>query len=163
MDNALKNDPEVEVKNTLSEKCKGIKTFEELTAFLNDVAENYNVGYGSCVVAIGQAALATANYLAGKFGITGFQASYVTWEFIDGWTDIGKEVGAKILDYDKMLYPRYGYIFEKTISKSCWEALQKKAKEKLEKDQYLTHPVVIEHWQSIADGNIPFGYVLKDD
>lgn len=43
MDNALKNDPEVEVKNTLSEKCKGIKTFEELTAFLNDVAENYNV------------------------------------------------------------------------------------------------------------------------
>lgn len=82
MDNKFTNDPEFEVKEELQKKRKEIGSFEELTAFLKDVSDNYNVGYGSSVRAIGQAALATTEYLAKQFGITGFQASCVTWEFI---------------------------------------------------------------------------------
>lgn len=163
MSDIFENDNEAEVRATLSEKRKEIKTFDELTEFIKDVSEHYNIGYGSCVAAIGQAALAAADYVAGKFGITGFQTGCVTWEFISGWTNIGKDVGAKILNYDKMLYPRYNNEFEKTISKSCWENLQKKAKENLEAyTNYAQHDVIV-HWQSIVDGNVPFGYTVKDD
>lgn len=153
MIDTFEKDPESEVRHTLSERRKKIENFEDLTAFLKDVSENCNIGYGS----------AAADYIADKFGITGFQASCILWEFINGWTNIGKKTGAKILDYDKMLFPQYDYAFEKVISKACWEALQKEAKKLLETSQERAALNVVEHWQSIVDGNIPFGYTLKNE
>ncbi len=69
--NNLTKDPEFEVIKELQEKRKSIESFEELTAFLKDVSDNYNIGYGTCVRAIGQAVLATAKYFSRQFGITG--------------------------------------------------------------------------------------------
>lgn len=158
-----KESREFEVKAELQEKRKGIESFDDLTAFLKDVSKNYNTGYGECVRAVGQAILATARYLAREFGITGFQASCITWEFISEWTDIGDEVGAKILDYDLMLYPQNEDIFQKVISRETWENLQKAAKARLDHDMHGACGGVIDHWRSIAAGNIPFGYIVKDD
>lgn len=157
---------EFELRDELVKKRKEIKTFEDLTAFLKHVEENCNCGYGEAPRAMAQACLAVAWYLSGKFGITGFQAGFVMWDFIFGWTHTHNQTSLKIVDYDDMLYPQYRDKFEKTITPSVWESVQKEAKKRLDEDGnlgYYAHPAVRAHWQSIIDGKVPFGYVVKDD
>lgn len=155
---------EFDIRTELQEKRKNINSFEELTAFLKDVEENYNCGYGETPRAMAQAALAVAWYLSGKFGITGFQANFVMWDFIRDWMYRNNQTGLKIIDYDNMLYPQYDYKFEKTIAPSTWESIQEAAKKELETDRgYSLHPKVREHMESIVAGNIPFGYTVKED
>lgn len=155
---------EFEVRDTLHEKRKEIKTFDDLTAFLKDVTENYNIGYGEAPRAMAQAALATAWFLSGEFGITGFQAGFVMWDFIRDWMFRDNKCGMKLVDYDDMLYPQYEYKFQKTISSSTWEEIQAAAKELLnEHADHPAHPAVMAYWQSIVDGKVPFGYVVSDD
>lgn len=153
---------EFEVKEQLEKERKDIESFDDLVAFLQRVKDNCNTGYGTAPRAIAQAALAVAWYLASDFGITGFQAGCVMWDFIRDWMYSGNECGMRIINYDDMLYPQYDDKFDKTISRDVFEALQKIAKKKLEESEYA-HPNVINHWKSIVDGNVPFGYVIKED
>lgn len=141
----VENSREFEVKEQLEKERKDIKSFNDLVAFLQRVKDNCNTGYGTAPRAIAQAALATAWYLASDFGITGFQAGFVMWDFIRDWQYSSNECGMKIVDYDSMLYPQYDYRFEKTISKNTFEALQEKAKKLLE-DKSYAHPDVVNHW-----------------
>ena len=67
-----------------------------------------------------------------------------------------------LIDYTKMLYPQYNYKFEKTISTSTWEYLQKETKKKIEETPDA-NVNVIAHWKSIVNGTIPFGYKISDD
>ena len=154
---------EFDIRDELREKRKNIETFEDLTAFLKDVEDRYNVGYGSAPRAIAQATAAVAWYLASKFGITGFQAGFVMWDFIRDWMYTNNKCGLKIIDYDNMLYPQYGDRFEKIITDDTWNGLQEQAKKNL--DEYengrSAHPEVVAHWKSIVDGTIPFDYRLK--
>lgn len=152
---------EFEVRDELASRRKNIKTLEELTEFIKDVEENYNYDYGVAPRSIAQAILAIGDYLASKMGITGFQASCVLWDFIMDWQYPYNKCGLKIINYDDMLYPQYDHKFDKTISDSVWTALQEQAKQELEKAGYA-HPSVVAHWQSIADGNVPFGYTVKN-
>lgn len=154
---------EFDIRDELQEKRKNIKSFEDLTAFLKDVEEHYNCGYGEAPRAMAQASLAVAWYLARKFGITGFQAGFVMWDFIRDWEFRCNQCGLKIVDYDNMLYPQYDYKFEKTITPDTWYALQTAAKKNLEDHlENPAHPRVQEHWQSIVDGKVPFGYTVKE-
>ena len=152
---------EFEVKAELEKKREDIKSFDDLISFLQNVKDNYNSCYGEAPRAIAQALLATAWYLASEFGITAFQAGFVMWDFIKDWLFDDNECGMKLIDYDNMLYPQYEYKFEKHLTRSTYEALQKKARENLEKDK-IVHPSVREHWQSIADGHVPFGYTVVE-
>ena len=155
---------EFEMRDYLAEKRKDIETIDDLADFLRYIEENCNYDYGVAPRSIAQAALTTAYYLSGKFGITGFQAGFVMWDFIRGWLYTSNKAGLKIVDYDDMLYPQYGYKFEKTISKNVWESIQKAAKERLEEDPgSYVHPDVKAHWQSIVDGKVPFGYQVVED
>lgn len=156
-------DEEFNAREELREKCKKIKTFDDLVAFLKEVEENYNAGYGTAPRAIAQAALAVGWYLSSKFGITGFQASFVMWDFVRDWSKSDNKTGLKLVDYDEMLYPQYDYKFEKTISKSTWKELQKTAKEKLDNADKYVHPSVKAHWENIVNGIIPFGYMVTED
>ena len=149
---------EFEVKAQLENERKNIKSFDDLVSFLERVKDTCNTGYGTAPRAIAQAALATAWYLSTEFGITGFQAGCAMWDFIRDWNYSTNECGMKIVDYDTMLYPQYAYKFEKTISKDTFEALQKAAKKNIEKYNGNANSSVIAHWQSIVDGNVPFGY-----
>lgn len=149
---------EFEVKAQLENERKNIKSFDDLVSFLERVKDTCNTGYGTAPRAIAQAALATAWYLSTEFGITGFQAGCAMWDFIRDWNYSTNECGMKIVDYDTMLYPQYAYKFEKTISKDTFEALKKAAKKNLEKCNGNANSLVISHWKSIADGNVPFGY-----
>lgn len=153
---------EFEIRDELREKRKNIKSFEDLTAFLKDVEENYNTDYGGAPRAIAQASLAVAWYLAREFGITGFQAGFVMWDFIRDWNYRHNKTGMRIVDYDDMLYPQYDYRFQKTISKSTWGVLQGEAEQRLI-DTPDAHPEVRAHWQSIVDGVVPFGYKVSDE
>ena len=153
---------EFELRDDLRERRKNIETFDDLVAFLNYVKDNCNCGYGEAPRAMAQAAVATAWYLAREFGITGFQAGFVMWDFIRDWEYRHNKCGLRIVDYDNMLYPQYDYKFEKRISLDTWAAIQKAAKENLE-DETHAHPTVIAHWQSIVDGKIPFGYTISDE
>jgi hypothetical protein len=154
---------EFEVKEQLEKERKDIKSFDDLVAFLQRVKDNCNTGYGTAPRAIAQATLATARFLSSAFGITGFQAGCVMWDFLRGWLYSGNECGMKIVDYDEMLYPQYEYKYEKTIRKDTFEALQKAAKDRIEKSSEYTHPIVLKHWESIVNGNVPFGYKVKND
>lgn len=149
------------VRDELIEKRKNIKSFTGLVKFLKYVTENCNTGYGVAPRAIAQACLAVGYFLANKFGITGFQAGFVMWDFITGWHYTNNKCGLKITDYDDMLYPQYEYRFQKTISADTWKCLREQAKENLKNSTYA-HPRVIKHWQSIVDGKVPFGYTVED-
>ena len=150
------------VRDKLAEQRKKINNFEDLTAFIKDVEEHYNCGYGEAPRAIAQAALAVAWYLSSKFGITGFQAGATMWDFIAGWKCLDNKCGLKLVNYDEMLYPQYDYKFDKTISSYIWDNLQKQVKENFKSVEYV-HPKVLAHWQGIADGVVPFGYTVVDD
>ena len=153
---------EFEVRDKLKEERKSIDTFDDLVNFLRNIQDNYNCGYGEAPRAIAQATLAVAWYLANEFGITGFQASFVMWDFIKDWLFSSNECGMRLVNYDNMLYPQYEGEFQKTIAPDTFDALQNKAKRLIETDGDHAHPAVIEHWKSIAAGNIPFGYVVKE-
>lgn len=153
---------EFELKALLTEKRKQIETFDDLIAFLAEIKDNYNHGYGEVVRAIGQAITATAFYLGNEIGITNFQASCIMWDFIRDYMYPYNKCGMRLIDYDNMLYPQYEYKFDKTISWSTWEDLQEAAIKNLE-DCKCVAPAVVEHWQSIANGIVPFGYIVVDD
>lgn len=157
----FENSREFEVKEQLEKERKNIKSFDELVTFLERVKDTCNTGYGTAPRAIAQAALATAWYLSDKFGLTGFQASCTMWDFIEGWTYSNNKCGMRIVDYDNMLYPQYADNFDKAISKDVFLVLQKEAKRNLQ-ERKSAHPAVISHWQSIVDGNVPFGYIVRD-
>ena len=152
---------EFEAKEILEKERKNIKSLDDLMNYIQNIRDNYDIGYGTTPRAIAQAALATSYYLADVFNITGFQAGFVMWDFIRDWSFRGNKCGLKIIDYDDMLYPQYNHKFQKTISKDTFEALQEEAENNLEKGGYA-HPNVIKHWKSIVDGNVPFGYIIED-
>lgn len=153
---------EFEAKEKLTNQRKEIKSFDDLVSFLKDIKDNYNFDYGVAPRAIAQAALATAWYFASDFGITGFQAGFVMWDFIKDWSFRGNKCGLRIIDYDEMLYPQYDDKFDKYISSETFMAMQKQAKELLNDEGYV-HPAVVKHWKSIVNGEVPFGYTVKDD
>lgn len=152
---------EFEVKKILEKERKNIKSLDDLMNYIKNIRDNYDIGYGTAPRAIAQAALATSYYLADMFGITGFQAGFVMWDFIKDWSFRGNKCGLKIVNYDDMLYPQYNYKFQKTIKKDTFEALQKAAENNLKKYKSASS-TVIEHWKSIVDGNVPFGYIIED-
>ena len=99
------------LQDQLRKRRKEIHTFNELVTFLKYVKENCNCGYGEAPRSIAQAALAVAWYLADRFGITGFQAGFVMWDFVRDWQFPHNKCGLRILDYDEMLYPQnYRYL-----------------------------------------------------
>lgn len=155
---------EFKTKQELQVKRAEIKSFDDLVSFIKDVDEHYNIGYGDAPRAIAQAALATAWYLSGRFGITGFQSGATLWDFIEDWSSVGKQTQcAKIIDYDNMLYPQYEYKFDKSIPPAAWKRIQEAAKSNLEEDAKHAHPDVVKHWKSIVAGKVPFGFYVRDE
>jgi len=139
------------------ERAKSI-TLDTLPDFLRELTEDYDHDYGTICHAIAAAAVAAAWAVekSPQGGITGFQGSAVTWEFIRGWNSsmIG-ETGARIQNMDNLLFPQYADSFT-TVPEDTWRRVQEKAKEHLaSKDEAASS--VRAHWQSIANGSVPFG------
>lgn len=153
------------------------QTIETLPAFMEEVLSMDHT-YESIVTAIAMCAVAAAwaannhpNYDSvlslGKGGITGWQASFVmrvfVWEFVGHWMHKQGSAGMKLVDFDNMLYPQYDYKFnDHTISASTFEALQEKAKNRLETSKYASKKVRA-HWESIVAGTVPFGWEIRKE
>ena len=135
------------------------QTLETLPEFLRKLTEDYEHDYGTicnAVIASALGAMWAVDHTP-EGGITGFQASCITWGVIRQWQFSSNKCGLRLLDYDNMLYPQYENRFEKTISEDTWKAIQKEAKKQL-KENDKCHPDVKKHWESISAGNIPFGF-----
>jgi hypothetical protein len=144
-----------------SKKLNERVTVEELPEFLTEMLKDSN-DYGSIARALGYGAVVTARAMdrSPQGGITGFQAGFVMWTFIRERQYSSNKCGLKILDFDKLLYPQYDDYFTNTISTSNWKILQEEAKKNLVSRGATDR--IRAHWQSIADGVLPFGFVVKD-
>lgn len=141
------------------------QTRDTLGQFIDHLMTDYQHDYGTICHAIAAAALA-ATYAADNSpqgGITGFQAGFIMWDFIKQWMYPTNTCGLKIVDYDNMLYPQYERHFDKTIPSHTWELLQAQAKELLKTEAHDAHNEVYKHWQSIANGQVPFGYIIEEN
>lgn len=143
------------------EQARKIHTIEELASFANKLLNEYEHDYGTVCHAIAAISVAGAWLGAHVEGITGFQAGFVMWDFVREWNHSGNKCGMRLIDYDDMLYPQHGYRFEKTISSSTWKRLQEEAKQLLDEGRGVE--TVRAHWQSIVDGKVLFGYIVKED
>lgn len=141
-------------------------TMEDLPQFLTDL-QSEDLDYGTVCIAIALAGTAAMWALerTPSGGITGFQASYIGWEVLHLWgaPALGN-CGAKLTNYENMLYPQYEHYFnEKTLSQGVWAALQKEATKLLSAERTNTSSSVIAHWESIVDGQVPFGYTIESE
>lgn len=152
---------EMEMRDLLRDKRKKIETLDDLIEFLTYVKDNCNYDYGVAPRSIAQASLATAWYFSNIFGITGFQAGFIMWDFIRDWKYQNNKLGLKIINYDDLLYPQYEDHFDKIMTKPMFEDLQKVAMEKLEKGENVAPEVRI-HWMRIVNGYVPFGFKVVE-
>ena len=135
---------------------------EDLEKFVKHLTEDYIHDYGTICHAMSIASIAAmwaVNHTKSG-GITGFQASCVMWENIKNWMTEYRDVPLRLVNYKDMLYPQYESKYQKILSDENFEWLQKEAVKNLA-DTDIAHPDVIAHWQTIADGMVPFGYVLQ--
>lgn len=135
---------------------------ESLDAFLKELTTTYEPDYGSVCLMMGLFATVAAN----KFnetplgGITGTQAHGAMWEFIRNFMIY--EGPMKLVRFEQMAFPQYEAAFEKVISADTFKYLQDYCKQKLATSRPVAAPVVIRHWESIVQGEVPFGYKIKD-
>ena len=140
------------------------QTLESLPGFLLHLSEDYEHDYGTIVHAITAAALAAATVMdhSPGGGITGFQASCVMWEFIAKWMGYDNQP-LRLIKYEEMLYPQSEEHFDRTLSPDTAKWLQTEAQKRLAEDWEVSpNLAVIEHWQRLATGSLPFGYTVKD-
>ncbi len=133
--------------------------------FIKKLNDQYEHDYGTVCHAMAAVAVQAAKAFndSEQGGITGFQAGAVMWEFIKRFMHL--EGPMRLVQYNDMLYPQYFEKFDTTISEDIWKGLQAKAMENLIKsgNNESTHPNVINHWKSIVEGVVPFGYVVKKE
>lgn len=144
------------------DKAVNIKTPEQLAEFAKELLIDTQHDYGTVCHAVGAIALAGAWLGANIQGITGFQAGFILWDFIKQWNYSDNKCGLRIINYDNMLYPQYKNEFDKTITKERFKLIQKEAS-KLLRTHRTAHSDVIKHLKSIVDGNLPFGYIIKEE
>ena len=139
------------------------QTLDTLEDFIKHLMNDYYHDYGTVCHAIAASAIAAGHAACNEpqGGITGFQASFVMWDFIKEWMYSQNKCGMKLTNYDDMLYPQYEYKFQKTITPGAWEKIQEEAKKNLENNDYACLEVRA-HWKSIVDGKVPFGYIVKE-
>lgn len=161
---------ENEFKEQVYEISNNISTIRELVKFIKFLNKT-PLDYGSIVYAQCAVMLATQRVMnSGKHdGITVFQAGFIGWEMVKKFMRVG-DCGLSIIDWREMLYPQYKERFEKTISSDIFKRLQEKAKEIITKadsgedmNECSLHPEVRKHMESIVNGEVPFGYTIKDE
>lgn len=136
-------------------------TVKTLPAFVEKLTTKYKHDYGTICHAVSASALAAAHAVdhSEVGGITGFQAGCIMWGFVTEWLGLqGKPV--RLTEFSNMLYPQYEADFH-SISKATWEYLQKEATKNLKSKEGVATGIK-EHWQSIKNGIVPFGYSVKD-
>lgn len=134
-----------------------------LQKFIDHLANDYNHSYGTYAHSAAAAAYATANALAKKFGLTGFQWGYTGMEIVGRMLCPHNKSGIRLLDYDDLLYPQYEDRFlEHKISEESAEELKKEAQKLIDEHRAgMVAPVVLKWWEKIAKGEFPKWLAIK--
>jgi hypothetical protein len=132
----------------------------ELAIFVDQLITHYRHDYGTIMHAVAAAALAAAHAMnASPQGrLSGAQASVIPFEFWRQWMHLS-DVPLSFRKLEDMLYPQNADMF-RTITLDTFGWLQKRAAELLAEGG--AHEKVKAHWQNIVDGEVPFGYQVKD-
>ena len=147
-------------------------TVNQLPEFIERLTTQYEHDYGTICHAIAAGSVATAWAInkSPDGGITGFQGGAVMWEFIRHWNSFKGPL--RLVQYEHMLFPQYEDGFDKVVDGKTFKWLQEQAGERLAEnmqvkaengDNHGAVESVVEHWQSIVDGTVPFGYRIKED
>jgi hypothetical protein len=142
------------------------QNLETLPNFISHLMNDYKHDYGTICHALAAGATATmwAMNKHPQGGITGFQAGAIMWEVVRHWQYSSNKCGLRMLNYDNMLFPQHADDYQKTISPGVWDALKKEAKKKMdEADIDFVNQSVYDHWSSIVDGKVPFGFKVRQD
>jgi hypothetical protein len=138
---------------------------ETLQAFIERLTNDYVHDYRTIAHAAAASALAAVNAVdeSDQGGLIGYQINYILWRII---LKIGAYPEGALLymsNFDNMLYPQYADQFERTLKVAHWAAIQKRAAEALASTPVNeVDPQVREHWQSIVDGTVPFGWSVEE-
>ncbi len=155
---------EMEIHEEWYKEAREVKNNEEMNDFIQDKLLNYSHDYGTICHAIASSMIATMTAMNNdkrQGGITAFQASCIVQQVLMKVIFTGNKIGVRILDLEHLMYPQYSYEFEKIISYDTWEKLQNESKKALEVSLGANQEVR-DHWQSIVNGNLPFGFILRD-
>lgn len=126
-------------------------TYEELNDYIRGLIDRPHT-YGTCVYAMSLAAVATFNFVAGKIGTTGFQASCADLDILRQTRHF--EWG-KLLNYKDLLYPQNinnnHFPSIDYLMKEHKEKLAQLAQELIDRSGEMAHPDVLNHWKMLVE------------
>ena len=124
------------------------KTKEQLVEYIESLV-NRQHDYGTCVYAMSMAAEAAFNYVSGKEGCTGFQASCADLDIIRRTRNIKGPF--MLIKGEDALYPQYDLQERLAESMEKWKPWLKEQAVKRLADTGHAHPNVIAHWKKLAE------------
>jgi hypothetical protein len=128
-----------------------IESMAELGNIIEQLT-NREHDYGTCVYAMSIAATAAFYYVAGRLGVTGFQASCADMDILTRTR--GMKGPWSICDHSNLLYPQYADSehfpsFSGIIEKNA-DYFRAEAKKLLAERNGYEHPDVVEWWEKLA-------------
>jgi hypothetical protein len=124
-------------------------TAKQLTEYVESLVNRKHT-YGTCVYAMSLAAVAAFNYVSGKLGCSGFQASCADLDVVRRARLIdGPFI---LLKAEDALYPQYDLRkkLEHFLAESA-EWIKRQANANLaDKDRGMVHPDVLAYWRRLA-------------
>ena len=126
------------------------KSIEELNETINAVV-NRGHDYSTAVYAMSIAAEAAFNYVAGRLGVSGFQASCADLDFLNRTRRLK---AFQIIDYSEVLYPQYhdkiNSISVDSIIAENKDFFREECKKMLAEHESAS-PAVIKNWKEILE------------
>lgn len=140
----------------------------ELFAFIDTLCTSYWHDPFTVPHAMAAAALAAARTVArameSRMGkISGGAAGFVPIIFVREFNRVRGPFGLRF--YEEMLYPQNHEKFRQTIDLDTFRWLQDRARENLgatEPKDGPIDPAVEAHWRKIVDGEVPFGFQIRE-
>ncbi len=151
-------DQSVTAENRMrDEKVPTLGSVEELAEYVRGLVDRPH-DYGTSVYAMSMAAVAAFNFVAGRLGVTGLQASCADMDILArtrGWR------WGRLLDYEKLLYPQFRGDFsswDDLLDEHSGELAKRAAVLLAEKGDYAAQSVQ-DHWRHLVDNgaNLPEG------
>jgi len=124
-----------------------VDSTEDLAAYIDNLVDRPH-DYGTCVYAMSMGAVAAFNYVAGKLGVTGFQASCADLDILRRTRRM--KLGFSIVDHSNLLYPQYRDSipgFDALVKRNV-ETLAREAGSLLDED--TGSPTVRDWWRKIV-------------
>ena len=135
---------------------------QEALKFIKVLARTYEYDDDMLCEALVYSMLAGATAFAREYGLktlTLEQTQWVLWSFLGKWLQTDEPI--RLLRISYMLEPEMREVFNTALPRSFFDWLQEAAKERLEALPDASKERR-EHWQSIVDGAVPFGYTLEE-